>query len=278
MRALWLILPFTLGEAVASALDGRSRPVQLLVTVALWTLWLGVLFTMLAPRRWSLTPLRLGTTGAAAVGIVVSAIDELTAAALAGTALATLCAVIAATSLVGDRYIDGSSYGNERRLALRAPTLYTAVFVPVSCAALLAGIAIGPLLIASKQWIAGAIATAIGAGVALVAYRSLDALTRRWLVFVPAGIVVHDHLTLHEPVLIRRAIVRSIGPAPSDTTAVDLTAGAAGLALELSLDPPVAMSLRVPPGGIVEVNKALVVPNLASATIRTAEDRQFQTA
>jgi hypothetical protein len=60
-------------------------------------------------------------------------------------------------------------------------------------------------------------------------------------VFVPAGLVLHDRLALAEPTLFRRAAISSLAAASAATQALDLTAGAAGLALELRLVDPVSL-------------------------------------
>jgi hypothetical protein len=56
---------------------------------------------------------------------------------------------------------------------------------------------------------------------------------------VPAGLVVHDHVALPDPILFRRQTLRRVGPAaPGDDTradALDLTLGAGGLVVELEL-------------------------------------------
>ena len=66
--------------------------------------------------------------------------------------------------------------------------------------------------------------------------RRFHLLSRRFLVFVPAGLVVHDHLVLAETALFRWIEVRSVERALSGTTALDLTGGALGAALEVTLD------------------------------------------
>jgi hypothetical protein len=277
MRILWLTLPFTLGEAIADAFEGRSRPVQLTGTVGSWALWALVLVAMLIPRTETLMPMRVGTAGGVALGVVAALVGDLTAAGVIGTITCTICAVIASTSLVGDRFIDGSSYGNERRIALRTPTLYAVIFVPLAFSVLIASIVIGPLLLAAQQWVLGVIAVVAGAAAGWISGRALHALSRRWLVFVPAGLVIHDHLCLVEPVLVRRAVAASIGPAPAQTKAIDLTASASGLALLIEFQPPVAMNLLVQPGGIRELSSVIVTPSLAALTLREAEQRGFRT-
>ena len=66
--------------------------------------------------------------------------------------------------------------------------------------------------------------------------RRFHLLSRRFLVFVPAGLVVHDHLVLAETALFRWVEVRSVERALAGTTALDLTGGALGAAVEVTLD------------------------------------------
>ena len=72
--------------------------------------------------------------------------------------------------------------------------------------------------------------------------RSLHTLSRRWLVFTPAGVVLHDQLVVVEAMLVVRRQLASIAPALADTTARDLTLGAPGLALEVRMTEPLAIS------------------------------------
>ncbi len=106
----------------------------------------------------------------------------------------------------------------------------------------------GPLLLAARQWVAGALAMAAGAAVVVVVARRVHTLSRRWLVFVPAGVVVHDPLTLSEPILLTRQHMDRMGPALADASAdaasVDTTGGALGLAVELRSSEPFTVGVR----------------------------------
>ena len=68
--------------------------------------------------------------------------------------------------------------------------------------------------------------------------RALHRLAQRWLVFVPAGIALVDPVTLTDSVSMTRGAISSMGPAPADTTAEDLTAGSLGLAIEITFAAP----------------------------------------
>jgi hypothetical protein len=242
-RVTWLVLPVVLGAALGDALDDASRPVQAVASTGLWLGWAAVLVATLVPTTVSLTALRVAAPAAivsAAAAVVADGASAATVVGLVGGLVATLAAFWPGT---GEAFVAGSSYGDERRMPLRVPGPLLAGPLVMVWAAAAAGVAAGPLLLAARQWIAGAAALAVGLPVAVVAIRSLHTLTRRWLVFVPNGVVVHDPLALAEPVLLRRADVRSFGPAPADTAALDLTRGALGLALEVRLAPPVSVVL-----------------------------------
>jgi hypothetical protein len=151
-------------------------------------------------------------------------------------------ALVAALSLAGttaDAMVDGSSYGAERRFALRVPIPLLLGPAEAAWVAVVAGAAAGPLLLAAGRLIVGAAALAGGAVLAVIGTRSLHVLSRRWLVFVPAGVVVHDPLALADPVLFPRALVAGIGPALAAEAGrpgvIDVTGGAPGLVLEVAL-------------------------------------------
>jgi hypothetical protein len=80
-------------------------------------------------------------------------------------------------------------------------------------------------------------------------------------------------------VLLRRADVRSFGPAPADTAALDLTRGALGLALEVTLAGPVSVVLAA--GGRQGVREAttaaalLVAPTRPGAVLTEARRRRL---
>ncbi|MGH9268266.1 MAG: hypothetical protein ACRD0D_08815, partial [Acidimicrobiales bacterium] len=68
----------------------------------------------------------------------------------------------------------------------------------------------------------------------------------RWVVFVPAGMVLHDPASLADPVLFRRQAITALGPARAGSSALDLTQSALGLVLELALVDPVPLVLTGP--------------------------------
>lgn len=278
-RVTWLVLPVVLGPAVGDALDGASRPVQLVAGIGLWVGWAVVLVATLVPTTVSLTALRVAAPGAVVAALAATVADGASAATVAGLVGALLAALAAFWPGTGEAFVAGSSYGDERRMPLRVPGPLLAGPLILVWAVAAAGVAAGPLLLAARQWVLGAAAVAVGLPAAGAAVRSMHTLARRWLVFVPNGMVVHDPLALAEPVLLRRADVRSFGPATADTAALDLTRGALGLALEVRLVTPVSLVL-VAGGrrGTTEATTAgalLVSPTRPGAVLAEARRRRL---
>jgi hypothetical protein len=266
------------GPALGDALDGASRPVQLVTSLGSWAIWLVVLVATLVPTTISLTALRLAAPGAvvaAAAALVVTGPDAAAVAGLAGALVAALAALAPETA---EAFVDGSSYGDERRLPLKVPAALLAGPAQLAWLAVAAGLCAGPLLLATRQWVAGAVALALGAPLVRWGVRVLHNLARRWLVFVPAGVVVHDPLTLVDPILLRRTVVRSLGAAPADTDALDLTGGASGLALEIRLAEPVSLLPVAPrrtPAHLEDVTAVLLTPGRPGRVVAEARRRRI---
>jgi len=278
VRLSWVVLPFSVGPVLADALDPRSVAVRTTASVALWLVWGGVLIATLVPRDVGLTVLRVvaPTAFAAALAAVVDAGSDRLPAALAVSS-ALIAAALAYLPEVGWLFVNGSAYGDERRHLLRAPGALLLGPLPLAWAVLVAGAVTGPLLLAAEQWVAGGFATVVGVAVGVVVARALHSLTQRWAVLVPAGLVLKDHLTILDPVLFRRTEVEVLRPAPADTDALDLTAKAPGLALELRLLDKVGL-VRVVPGTNGEQGRTarvLFTPTRPGAVLADAGARRI---
>jgi hypothetical protein len=278
VRVAWLVLPLVAGPALGDALAEASRPVQLVASAGLWGAWAAALVATLVPTTVSLTALRLAAPSAVAATVVTLVVDgpaPATVAALAGSLVVALVVLSPETAEV---FVDGSSYGDERRLPLRTPAGLLLGPVELAWAAVVAGLAAGPLLLAARQWVPGAVALALGAAAAGWGVRVMHTLARRWLVFVPTGVVIHDPLTLLDPILVRRNRVASFGPAPADSSALDLTGGAPGLALELRVTEPLELLPVGPRRGVtdlVEADAVLVTPSRPGRVVAEARRRRM---
>lgn len=276
LRVVWLLIPVLAGPGLADALAERSRSVQVVGSLLAWSIWGLALLAMLVPRTVTLTVVRLTVPGAVAVAVWATTAEG-SAWAAVGLAAAVLALLGLAGPGVSDAFVDGSSYGPERRVALRVPT--AVLLGPAVLAWMVAGAAVaaGPLLLATQQWTAGGAATVVGLPAIAVVGRQMHLLSRRWLVFVPAGIVVHDPLTLTEPVLVPRHLVARLGPALADSTGLDLTGGALGLALELSTSEPLTVGLRKgrEREERTDVTALLVTPTQPGTTLALADERRL---
>ena len=245
-RLTWAALPLLVGPSLGDALDERSLAVARTLSGLAWVTWVGVLVAVLLPTTVSLTALRVAAPavlGTAGWGAAVTGGGATDAMAVTGAALALVAAF---SPLTGDAFVDGSAYGHERRFALRVPPALVVAPIPLAWIGAVAGPVAGPLLLAARQWLAGALVLAVGVPLAIVSIRALHGLARRWVVLVPAGLVLHDPHALAEAVLFPRATIRSLGPARVDPESdrCDLSQGALGLAVELVLTEPVDLAPR----------------------------------
>ena len=233
LRTIWLLLPVLIGPAVADALHDMDATPRSTASATLWVLWAVGLTATLVPLPLTLTALRLGGPAVAALSAWSAEATSNAVHASFALAAAVLVVLAAFAAPVADRFVDGASYGDERRFLLRAPGPVALVLGPSATVVAIAGTTVGPILLLDSRWVTGGIATALGAMLAAMAVRSLHRLARRWIVLVPAGFVLHDHLALAEPTLLQRAGLEHLKAASSNTGADDLTQHARGLAIEI---------------------------------------------
>ncbi len=194
--------------------------------------------------------------------------------------------VTATTAALGTRgefarlCAQGAAYGDEERFPLKVPAAIGAAILPFAVVVVGAGIAAGPLLLADEQWVVGVIAVVIGFPAAWLTARLVHQLSRRWIVLVPAGLVVADPLTLTDPVLFPRARIAGLGPAdparrPPDE-ALDLRLGAAYGSCALLLTEAADLMRRVRGRGVgVQATLLLVTPAGAARLLDRASARRI---
>ncbi len=278
LRVLWILVPVTTGALLDDALAGRVASFRHGATALFWSAWAVTLVATLVPRNRSLTAVRLVMPACAAMALWCSAVVSIDATAVAGVVVALAAGAASLVAPVGEEFVNGSSYGDERRMLLRPPATLLVLPVPLAAIAVVVGVLGGALLLLAHVWIIGAVAVAVGVPVAVVATRALHQLARRWVVFVPAGFVLHDHLALREPVLFPRGDIVNVGPAPADTRATDLTAGAAGLALQVDFAVPVSVSPTTGADEVemVGITQFLVMPSRPGHLLAEAERRRIR--
>ena len=260
LRAALVALPFTAGDAVAAASGGRSDAVRLCIAVIAWLVWAIALVASIVPHPVSLTAVRI-CAPALAAGAVWAAVDVRSALGIAGAVSALVAAFASTSSFVADGFIDGRSYGDERRFSLRAPAALLFGPIPLAWLFTVVGAVAGPLLLSARVWAVGAVALVAGWVLALGSVRSLHSLALRFVVFVPAGMTLVDPLILVDSELFARARIVRLGPALADSAAEDLTQNAPGLAIEVVSSEPVELT--------VKEGRGVAAPHVVSAVLFT---------
>lgn len=235
----------SLGAAIADALDGWSRgPARVAGTLS-WIAWGAGIVALFAPRPLALTTLRvLAPTALACAALAATA----TSAGIATLALANalVACVLVLSSPVAQACVNAAAYGDEVRFPLRIPAPLLLGPVPLAVAVVAAGIAAGPLLLGAGHDAAGAAVLVIGFASAAIVGRSLHSLSQRWIVLVPAGVVVVDPMTLLDPVLVRREHVAALRRLPGPGVAPAPDGADAAETLDLRLGTSVgSVALRV---------------------------------
>lgn len=153
---------------------------------------------------------------------------------VAGVALQGVAVVVACSAGYGAIHAQAAAYGHERRHLLRPPV---AVILPLLLL-WLATSATGGVVAYGESPLMAAFA---GVGFALLGSFSIRrtlVLARRWLVFVPAGIAIHDPLLLRDTFMVRSHDVRSLRATSANSEAFDATGTTWGSPIELVLAHP----------------------------------------
>lgn len=275
LRIAWVAL-LASGPAIAGAVDDSSAAVRVTATVMAWTAWGIGLVATIAPSPSTLTVVRLLAPVAPVAGVLALLAGAGGVAGAVAVAVGVAVTIVAFAGEVGEAFVQGGAYGDESRYPLRPPVPLLAPIV-VAWIVLASAVVTAPLAIAARSWAFGLLAAGIAAGALWLLPRRFHALSRRWLVFVPAGVVVHDGVVLAETVAVRPAQLRSISLALADTEAADLTGPAAGHALEVTLGETITV-LRAPTrssprGTALHVRAFLVSPSRPGRALAEARRR-----
>lgn len=277
VRGLWAALPFTTGPALAAALNSASGPVQAVASTGLWLGWAIGMVATFAPHPLALTALRLIAPAAVVAAVLAAVADHPSALALAWAAVA--CAWSFAPA-VGTACVNGPAYPNERRFLLRPPGPLLAGPLPLAWALSVAGIAAGPLLLGARQWVLGGVLLLVGWPVAALLLKSVHNLSKRWIVFVPAGVVLHDPVVLFDPMLFRRQDIIGFRPG-ANPAYFDLSQRAPGLGIEMELEELTTVTLLKPgrrEGAAIHATGLRFTPTRPGAVLEEARRRRIAVA
>jgi hypothetical protein len=278
LRIVWLGVVLTGMTAIDSAAAGEPEAVVDAARIAGGALWLIGVGAMAIPAVVSLTATRIVVPLAVPASLMAAFAGADTIEAVLFVACALLATLIAAGAELGRAFVQASAYGDEDRFLLRPPLAYLVACIVtwlVWAAALLSG----PLLLADRRWLLGAVCCAVASAGAVWAWPRWHKPARRWLVLVPTGVVVHDHLVLAETVMVRRGEVLGLRLAPAGTEALDLTGPSAGHAVELATTGEttaiLAATPRTPRGTAIHFSACLVSPSRPGQLLAAARRRNF---
>ncbi|MGQ0743287.1 MAG: hypothetical protein ACT4OS_02905 [Acidimicrobiales bacterium] len=289
LRGAWVAMFVAAEPVISRALAPASAPVRLTGLVLAALGWALATVAGWAPHPVTLTALRLLSPAAlvtvVAAVVAVSRPDVSPGGGWLGSVLALVSTAAAAglslSHPVARRWVNGPAYPNERRFPLRAPGPVLLGAGPVLATTVVGGVVAGPMLLAGTQWLVGGVALALGWTLAWFGAKALHVLSRRWVVFVPAGIVLHDPMALADPVLFHRQSVLSVGLAEQGTGGRDLTQKAMGVALELVLEKPAKITLVRPGnrmGQPAEADRMLFAPSRPGQVLAEATRRRVGTS
>lgn len=258
-RATWVVIGIV--APWADLADGRSAAVSAVLLAWGWAAWLSVMVSLCVPAALSLTAVRIVVPALAAAGFV--------AADPAWAGLGVFAVVVLLSAHVADVLVQGSAYGAETRFALRTPVPYLAPAVLV-WSALAASSVGGSLLVAAGNLPVGIPVAVIGIILAWRVPVRLHRLSRRWLVVVPAGLVVHDHLVLGETMMVRRGNLGPVTLLAGAGEEADLTGAVPGRRVRIVMTQPEKIILAPITMRTLGTTEALHVVSFAVAPLRAA--------
>jgi hypothetical protein len=277
-RVAWILVAVVGGAALEAGIEGRSAGVRWTAAIGGWGIFGAVAVALLIPSVRSLTISRLAAP-LAPVAAVVAGFGGAPGAEVAMLAVPASIAVAAIFSAeVGRWMVQASAYGDEDRLPLRSP-------VPAGTAAVVtwvlwaAAIIAGPLLLAAQNLVVGLPIGIVAIASTILLGPRWHKMSRRWLVLVPAGLVVHDPVVLADTLMVRTDQLLGIGLARADTEAADLTGPASGYAMQVDTSESVstvfAFTPQEPNGKAIHMTGFLVAPSRPGEALRLASLRRI---
>lgn len=221
-----------------SALTDMRSATRFVSVLALWAVWAGALLCVLVPASSSLTALRLLVPIHTATTwlIVVTHSDGGPGwSSILAVALSSVATIAAMSGEVGRHWVQLSAYGDERRFLLSCPP--TMIAAQVFAWMVWFGLALTAVTTLTKadptatQSIIGFVAGAMSLAGAILLPRRFHRFSRRWLVWVPAGLVVHDQVLLAETAMMSKRSLAAVDVwHPGDEPApLDLIGGTPGI-------------------------------------------------
>lgn len=278
LRLTWVGVLWLGWAAIDTATEHRSTPARAVATWCGGVTWLIGVAAIALPAVVTLTAVRVVfPLSIPAAGLAwMTGADALEGASF--VAVSIVATIVAMAADTGRAFVQASAYGDEDRYVLRPPAFY-AMASGLTWFVWAAWLFAGALLLAAERYLAGAGLGVLAVAGAVWAWPRWHRLARRWLVLVPVGLVVHDHLVLAETLMLRRQELAALRLAPAGTEAADLTGPAAGHAIEVVTTAPVtaifAATRREPRGRAIHLTGCLVSPSRPGRFLTAAAHRHL---
>lgn len=264
LRVLWVALAVVMGFSIASAGDEHTTAAAFVTATGWWLVVAVVVVALVVPSALGLTVVRMIAPFTVVVATTALLLGASTVIGAVAIALAAVVALVALSGEVGEAMVQGSAYGKEHRLPLRPPA---ALLLPVVVSWIVwaAAVMAATLFMGAQQWVGGIVLTTLAICLTWLLGTRSHRLSLRWLVLVPAGVVVHDPVVMGETLMVPKGNVAVARLALADTQAADLTGPAAGVALDIAVREMVlavfAPTRGQPKGKAFHVQSFLVAPS-----------------
>ena len=196
----------------------------------------------------------------------------------AGLAISLIATLMWFSAEVGIACVQGSAYGDEQRFPLKPPNSF---YVPMTVTwAAAAGLGTWGLVnVGDRDSVVGGAALVLSCAAGWMVGPRFHQLSRRWVVIVPVGVVIHDPVLLAENALFRGSQLASLHLAAPGSQAADLSGGALGTRLEVVLHEmdtiTKAGTRKAPQGTALHVLSVLVSPSRPGRVLRAAAARRL---
>ena len=246
-----------------NALRQMSSLTGISSTVGIWLLWSIALLCTLVPSSSALTAIRLALPTIFVIVAAVAVAIGISSGVAAALAISLLASLLIFSGDIGDSFVQLAAYGDERRYLLRCPPAMLLVQV-LSWLVWLTLTIVAINLLASDALILGAIVAIAALLLAIVLPRRFHRFSRRWLVSVPAGLVIHDHVVLAETAMFMNNAVIEVGIDLAPSEAADLSGKCSGVGLLIALKDfdtvVLAATPKTPGGSAIHVKSMRVCP------------------
>jgi hypothetical protein len=274
-RLAWVAVAVSGTPALESVVQDRSFSVRITALILAAVFWLAGVAAVAIASTPTLTLARVIIPTVIPAGLLGILFGAEPVASIGTVIFALIATAVVATPEYGQIAVQSSAYGNEIRFPLRPPLGFLIAAV-ITWAVWVAATLSGALLLGSRTWVAGLILAAIALAVLILATPRWHRLSQRWLVLVPAGVVIHDPVTLSDTVMLKRSQIRHLTLAPADTEAYDLTGPAPGHAVEIAINETITVVCapvgKAPPKAI-HLTALLVAPSRPGRALQAAADR-----